>query len=941
MRWLTVLFTFLWCVPAWAGVVWVPSPPLLGDGVTPSTVRLYVDDGQKIRVKADTGKVGPAIAGADGVWTIPYTPPRVTAVGTVAFKVTVGGAETSIDVPVVPPFTGELQLTFDPPVLPSTGTALVKIEPEGSSPVASEGRGFLLVASAGTLEAVTPAGNGTWVARYTPPKGLTAPLAVVFAATDAAAPDKVQGSAVLPVTVKRSVSFDVKPGSSNVMKVGSRTYGPLVAAPSGKVAFDIDLDPREPTGDLRSVNTDTSKEDREAPLPIAATTAIAFYPLPTSVPAQGDLAVPVRIVVIGPDGEPKADATVKLTTSKGTVTPATWDREVFSASFTPPTTPGEITLTAEVDGAKAERKIKIVGTIPTVTLVSEPVDIAKTGTSFSVVARVKDAQGTGVVGRPPTLTVDGATANGTPKDNKDGSYTFAYKVSSSTNRVRIYAAPPVETSSMPAARLVAWPGAATVAANGSDTVTVTVLAVDAFGLPVPNVTLKLGAPRGDGSVPPTAKTDARGMARILFTAGRTPGLASVRVEGAGLVTEVPLFQAKDGAAPMLPTGGGPSDEALVAKWKGAAPELKVIREGVVPPSGPPATVQISTVPPYTTPGAAILLNIRVMDSAGVGVGGKKLSISASPAAVGQITDNRDGTYAVPLQLPAGQDGPIVLTVGVESATGSVTLPTLAMMGTQQPTAGTGSAPRQSPVSGGGGGSVARVPAPSAAVDFAKLRIGFGLLNARGSYTMTSDAGAQLLGAASFATPGAGFFGLAAEGVWLPLQQSWGALGLDVRGRSQLEWFKVGENPFINVQRDAILAARYRRGLGGLFSVEGTLGAHYTTGVLFRYSDAARSKAELLNFPLFGARLGALASLESDLIYASLEIAETFAPFPIDTHAELLVDVRLTDSGTTFRAGGSWDYRSMQYAAAGEGDETGAAAVQQQQFTVRIGAGQVF
>ena len=50
---------------------------------------------------------------------------------------------------------------------------------------------------------------------------------------------------MLPVTVKRSVSFDVKPGSSNVLKVGSRSYGPLVAAPSGKVAFDIDLDPRE------------------------------------------------------------------------------------------------------------------------------------------------------------------------------------------------------------------------------------------------------------------------------------------------------------------------------------------------------------------------------------------------------------------------------------------------------------------------------------------------------------------------------------------------------------------------------------------------------------------------------------------------------------------------------------------------------------------------
>jgi hypothetical protein len=218
----------------------------------------------------------------------------------------------------------------------------------------------------------------------------------------------------------------------------------------------------------------------------------------------------------------------------------------------------------------------------------------------------------------------------------------------------------------------------------------------------------------------------------------------------------------------------------------------------------------------------------------------------------------------------------------------------------------------------------------------------GLLNARGTYTMASDGGAQLLGAASFATPGAGFFGLGATGVWMPLHASFGGLGVDVRARSQLEWFGVGDTPFINVQRDAVLAARYRRGLTDLLSVEGSLGAHYTTGVLFRYADAARSDVKLLNFPLFGARLGALGSLESDRIYASLELAETFAPAPIDTHAEATVDWKISDeTPTTLRVGGAWDYRSMKYAAEGDGKDTGSAAVSQSQFTIQVGAGTVF
>lgn len=940
MRWLAAVLSLLWCFPAFAGVTLVPSPPLLGDGSTAATVRFYVDDGQKLKVKAESGKVGPAVAGADGVWTIPYTPPRVATVGTVAFKVTAGGAETTFEVPVVPPFAGSVDISFDPPVLSSTGTATIKITPEGSSPVAADARRFVVVASAGTVESVVPAGGGTWVARYTPPKGLTAPLSVVFGAADAAAPDKVFGSAVLPVTVKRSVSFDVQAGSSNVLKVGSRQYGPVVAAPSGKVAFDVDLDPREPKGDLRSVNTDTSKVDKEVELPVSAATALTFLPLPATVPAQADLQVPVRLVVIGSDGEQKTAGTqIKLTASAGTISTPVLERAGYSATFTPPATPGEVTLTAEVDGVKAERKLKLIGSVPTVALTAP--DIGKSATTFSVTARVKDAQGTGVIGKTPIVSAEGATSGGSAKDNKDGTYTFPFKVASSVGRVRVYATPALEVSSMPAARIVAWPSSPTVAANGTDVVTVTVVTVDTFGIPVAGVDLKVGAPKGDGAVPPSAKTDARGMARVSFTAGRTPGLASVRLEGAGLITEIPLFQVKDGAGVVVPPSGNPADEQLVARWQGAAAELRLVREGVVPPSGPPAVVTISTIPPYTTPGAAILVNVRVADAAGVGVGGKKLTVTAAPATVGQVTDNRDGTYAFPIQLPAGTDGPVGITIGVDSATGSLALPTLATVAAQPQAASAG--PARATGGGtpttGGAGRPARVAAPADA-EWSKLRIGATLLNARGSYTQSSDAGAQLLGAADYATPGAGFFGLGVDALYMPLQASWGGLGVDFRGRGQLEWFSVGDAPYINVQRDVLLGARYRRGFGALFSVEGSLAFHYTTGVLFRYADAARTQAELLNFPLFGGRLGVLATLESDRIWATVEFAETFAPFPIDTHAEANVDVRLGSGGTAIRAGGAWDYRHMAYAA-GETGDSGEATVQQQQFTVKLGAAQVF
>ena len=140
----------------------------------------------------------------------------------------------------------------------------------------------------------------------------------------------------------------------------------------------------------------------------------------------------------------------------------------------------------------------------------------------------------------------------------------------------------------------------------------------------------------------------------------------------------------------------------------------------------------------------------------------------------------------------------------------------------------------------------------------------------------------------------------------------------------------------------LFRSRYRRGLSSLFSVEGSLGAHYTTGVLFRYADAARSKVSLLNFPLVGARLGVLGSLESQKVYAAIELAETFAPFPIDTHAEARVDYLIAGegAGTAVRVGGGWDYRSMTYEA-GAGKQVGTAQVGQSQFNLQLGVTQVF
>ncbi|MFZ5481874.1 MAG: Ig-like domain-containing protein [Myxococcota bacterium] len=935
-----LLAALICSLTAFAGVTLVPTAPLVGDGDTQATVRLFVDSGAKVKVKAEAGKVGAVAVGEDGIVTVLYTPPTVTAAKTIEWKITGGGEDATVQIPVVPALKGDLTLSFDPPVLSSTGgTALVRIQPSSASPIAAEGRRFALVASAGTVEAVTPAGDGTWVARYTPPKAMTAPAPVLFLAADAAAPDKVLGNGILPVTVKRSVTYDAKPGASCVLSVGSRQYGPFVASTQGKVAFDVELSPSEPEGLLRVVNTDTSTEDRKVPLPIGEKPQIAFSPMANAVPTT-ETKVEIRVRVVQKDGRLANDAAPRIAASKGSVEAPVERDGYWVATLTPPSQPGEILLTAEAEGVKVERKLKIVAALPSVALESEAPEISAKASTFKVVARVKDANGTSLPGRMPAFSAQGGVAAGAPKDNGDGSYTSTWRLSPGATSVRIDALPPLEATGLPPVKLLVWPASGMVAANGIDEVLVNVVAVDRYGLPVPNVTLRLGVPKGDGSLPPSASTDARGVARVYYKAGRTAGIVSLRAEGGGLVTEAPLFQSTNGMSPSLPVAADAATEALLARWQAAAPSMRIYKEGVVPPSGPPAALAASTVPPFTTPGAAILLNVRIVDSAGKGVAGQKLQIAAAPANVGPIADNRDGTYTVTLQLPAGVDGPVQVTVAAGSLNTAVALPTLAALGSQAVAAQPQGASAQPSPLGGSAATVKPAKQQKAGGELAAGRVAVSLVNLRGHYQMTSDAGAQLLGAAAYDTPAMGFWALNLAATWYPVRADFGWIGLDVRGRGQLEMVEVLDTPFVNLGRDVVAGALYRKPLGnGLFSVQAGLGLHHTTGTLFRYSDAELSEAELLNFPLYGARLAGGAIVETGAVAVSAEVAETFVPFPVDTHAELGLDYTLADSGFGLRGSVGWDLRTMTFeASAGDGGE---AEVWQQQFAIGVGGVMVF
>lgn len=916
----------LWVDSAFAGVVLVPTSPLIADGTTTSNVRLYVDGGgAKAKIKADSGKIGPVVSSADGVITFPFTPAAATTAGNVTLQVTVNGEASSVNVPVVPPLAGHIGITVDPAVLSSLATATIRIDPGAAGAVSADRRSFKVVASAGTVDAISPSGGGQWVAHYTPPKGLAQPLTVVISAMDTATPGTVWGVATLPIVAKRSVSFDALAGSNNVLVVGDRTYGPVIAAPAGKVLFSIDADPRQPKGQLTSVNPDTSKDTRLVELPDVDSTTVTWLAGPTVIPAGATATLHIATTAAGALA---TSATPVVTASAGSAAAPVVDGEAFGVTFTAPTTPGEVTLTAVSGSAQGVLKIKVIAAPGAMTLVTSPLEIAAGSTSMKVTARIKDGAGFAVVGHPPFLQAEGGTI-GSLKDNADGSYSGTVRLSSSSvNLLRVWGIPATDATGLSAVRVLIWPATSTVAANGSDSVALTVLAVDAYGLPVPNQTFKLSVPRGDGSLPPEVKTDSHGLGRTRFQAGRTPGLVTLRAEGAGLWAEAPIVQAT-GAAAMIPVGGPPDVEALLERWRNAAPETVAIRTGTAPLSGPPASVTVSTVPPYTTPGANILVTVRVADSSGKGVPGQKLAISAAPASVGTVTDNHDGSYTFVAQLPAGTDGPLAISAGAESAMGQLNLPTLANAAS---VSSPGPSSSGNNATSGSGTSAQKGRTKLEATEFKKIHIGILYSNAHGSYTMTGNGAGGLIGAADYKAPAAGFSGLSADMVFWPIHTGIGDFGLDGRVDSRLELYNVMGSPGVGIARDAIAGMRYRRGLGAL-SLQGGLAFHYTNGNVFTYTPSF-SGAQAAGLPLYGARVAALAMLETGKVYTGIEVAETFAPFPVVTRLGGIFQFAVSDS-VGIRIGAAWDYRSMTFATETGG---GTARVVQSQSVFDAGVG---
>ncbi len=868
----------------------VPSGPALGDGRTTTTVNLFLPDwveGERFKLKPDEGRAGQLIVGSDGLVGFPYTPPRVVKPKTVGFTLSRKGgsaAEDRFELDLVPPYAGDLEISFDPPELLAGGdTALVRVTPSGDTPQAGEARRFLLTASAGELAAAMPAGDGSWVARYTPPTTVEGPRTVIITAADAAAPDLIFGWEALPIRVKQSVSVSVPPDANTILTVGSKQYGPLQASPAGTVAFDVELDPRQPTGAVQAVTGTGERSNLQIDLPQPEYGRIGFLPFPAGIPADPvNVTFPVRVVATDLTGQPLRASIPSLHASVGQIGTVETSPVpgVYVAQFTPPSDPGEVTFTAELDGASVTTKIELLPPMTRLRLSAEPGELPEGVRDFTITARVQDSGGASISGRMPQLDVEGATVRVRMKDNNDGTYTGTWRLNRDVESAFVLGVPPLKASGLPPYRLLMWPRQTAIPAGAGGSLPVTIAALDRYGLPVPNIEIKLAVPVGDAALPANTKTNEQGLIQAEMAAGETPGLVTLRAEAAGLVAETPVFQVVQGAlAPPVQPGGDTDLLGALALWRSAVSSLHVAKEGAAPEAGPPAMVQLATVPPFTTPGAAILVTVTVSDASGMAMPGLDVVLNTSLGTVGAITDNGDGSYNIPVQLAPGQDGPLTLTATAGEVTSPLLLPTLAQAGAM-PVAG-GAAPAQGGQANTGGGAPrARPPSnPGQMGGPATARLYGGLSLLAHDYAMEGTGEGTTPAEAAYVNGNflKGQFGGAPSvlaGGWVKLGQL--PVMLELEGSAWLETIEVAGDEYDNTGFQARFGARYYGYLGTSPAYwYATAGVNHTKALAFAYGDETRTSVDIATHSVTGLRLGAGIGAEAGRFFVEADASGTW------------------------------------------------------------------
>ncbi|MEQ1569283.1 MAG: Ig-like domain-containing protein, partial [Myxococcota bacterium] len=504
----------------------VPPAPVTGGA---GQVDLYLvalnPDGSPatgLSLKADRA-VGMAtrwIEVGGGLYKLPYDPPVVeapslvtaSARGKLASRDKVSALSTFQVVPAPPPFAAEV-----------SPRSLVLGRDAGSALSFDAGpEGVEVRSTVGAVEGLARQPDGEWTARFVPPK-LKYPHVALVVWASSADPLRSAGHAVIGLTGNADYPVKGPPGATVSLEVGGRTFGPTTLGADGKGKIPLEAPPGVTVG--TQITTVAGQESREElDLKVPETRRIALYPLPGSIAADPARAIPLRVVVVMPNGAPDENARPTFTVPSGSVSEVTHRGEgVYEATWHPGGALGVGQVKASLGSEVQTDVIPVVGVAPraTVTLSASPAAIAPETTAVEVTARLTDPAGGPVTGATVRLDVTGGQLSAPATDAGGGEYRAT--VVPGPGALELRAHPLAAPSTEPVREVRVSSSAGAVVNDGATEVEVWVTTVDAQGAPVGEVPVALVLVQGDGVLAERELvTGPDGAARTRYTAGTSP-----------------------------------------------------------------------------------------------------------------------------------------------------------------------------------------------------------------------------------------------------------------------------------------------------------------------------------------------------------------------------------------------------------------------------------
>ena len=857
---------------AWAveDVVLLGVGDLVADG-EPALLHIWspvTDTESRVKAKASVGRTTVLGSNRHGITTIQLQLPKLDSPTEVSLAVRVKtGDETAgglLSLDASPPRHGPLALSFEPAELTvgvDTGVLVRLTAPPG--PQSAEHRRFRLRASAGSVDDPIATGDGTFVARWTPPRRLDGSISVVFTVADAAAPDQLFATGRLPVLMKRTLDFKVEPGTNNILVVGQDRYGPHTASSSGKVSFEVMVDPRSPRGLLQTVGGSSQNVE----LALGAAPLLAFVPVPDGAPADAGEPIEIRVAAMNRDSTPHGGSPPTLTATAGSIEPlqATDIPGLFAATWTPPPAPAQVSFTATLGDDEIHTGLAMVAGLPRVVLESDPTELPKGARDVRYTATMTAPDGAALTTTAPVTVVAGGSQRARPSHMGDGTWAFSARKHSHEKKLVVVAEGPAVATGLPPARLIVWPAEGRIPVGEDRQTLVLVAALDAFGNPVSGVPVALSVPRGLGSVNAAATTNARGIAKVAFNATSAAGPGVIRAEAAGLVAEATVLVSDDEHGADGPVSGDAGTRAARKRWESvvAVSLVRVERPApvvIVPPTPTPAVTDADT-------------KTNTSASAGDEPAETDATDTAEPTETDAVAVSDERAATAP---PPKLEGPAVASGGRVMF------------------------------------SLASVPHVYASNGTER-----GLVPESTAY----ENGNLLAG-----DPLGGLGGDVKALVWLK------DLGLDLRGRVALESVDANNDSFDQLNWQAMAGTRFRYRVDDTLGVFGGIAAHRFGLDLYPYADATeRADSERYSMDVYSGRVAVGFVVDAPRLFVDVELAESFVPFPVATHAGALVGYVLSDE-IGIHLGVEFDYRTYKLEAWGDRIE-----VQEQEQAILLGA----